>query len=115
MARSFEKSTDQLLADIEASRLLAEAWVNLSPEEINKMRVNANHLLIYGSDANAAKQAGSDVLVLLELLNTMDLVVDAVTHACPGHYTAHWEKGKLKSLEFSPDPPERDLLLEKIE
>lgn len=110
MARSFSQSVNELLHDLEATRDLSEMWSDVSPEEMHRMQVNANRLLVYGADANAAKQAGSDVLVLLELIETMDKVVEAVTRSVPGHYTAHWKNRKLESLEFTPDPPARDVL-----
>lgn len=105
MARSLAQSTDELLSDLQATEKMDQAWSELTPDELHRMQLNANHLLLFGADANAARQAGSDVLILLETLDTMDKVVDAVTRAVPGHYTAHWKNKKLESLEFTPDPP----------
>ncbi len=81
------------------------AWHRLTPDELHRMQLNANRLLIYGEDANASKQAGSDVLFLLEAIEVLDKVIDAYQRSVTGIFAAHWRGDRLDTLDFTPDPP----------
>ncbi len=112
MARSLSQFTDQLLQSLAATEKMSDkpTWHDLTPDMLHQMQINANRLLIYGEDANAARQAGSDVLMLLETIEILDKVVEAYGSAVVGQFKAHFRGGHLADLSFTPDPPASDLL-----